>query len=230
MRATTGYPAFGSFDLRWLSSFDFGTIARHPRTQEIEDPLFMVCTHGNHDKCCAKFGIPAYDKLKKLTGSQAWQCSHIGGDRFAGNLICLPHGLYYGHVSTEDVKDIVDAYAVRYGYPSSGRSCYPVAAQVAEYFVRKESGRLGLNDFAYEGGTRTDAWVVRFKGFDGIHELAFRGQQDSGELLTCKPRSPTRQHALTLELSSYRGSLVSMSNFCCTRSAMQACGDRHFSR
>ncbi len=187
-----------------LSSFDFGTIAGHPRSQEIEEPLFMVCTHGNHDKCCAKFGIPAYEKLKKLTGSQAWQCSHIGGDRFAGNLICLPHGLYYGHVSTENVKDIVDAYVRgEIWLPKfRGRSCYPVAAQVAEYFVRKESGRLGLNDFTYEGGTRTDAWVVRFKGFDGIHEVAFRGQQDSGELLTCKAEkpSPTTHY----ELLSYR--------------------------
>ena len=27
-----------------------------------------------------------------------WQSSHIGGDRFAGNVVFLPEGLYYGRV------------------------------------------------------------------------------------------------------------------------------------
>ena len=29
-------------------------------------------------------------------GDDVWECSHIGGDRFAGNLVILPEGLYFG--------------------------------------------------------------------------------------------------------------------------------------
>ena len=29
---------------------------------------------------------------------ETWEVSHIGGDRFAGNLLVLPHGLYYGRL------------------------------------------------------------------------------------------------------------------------------------
>ena len=27
-----------------------------------------------------------------------WQCTHVGGDRFAGNLVCFPEGLFFGRV------------------------------------------------------------------------------------------------------------------------------------
>ena len=75
-----------------------------------QQPLFLVCTHGKHDQCCAKFGIPIYNELAKHMGEQAWQCSHLGGDKFAANMLCLPHGIYYGYVSVADVQLIVEAY------------------------------------------------------------------------------------------------------------------------
>jgi hypothetical protein len=40
---------------------------------------------------------------------QAWQCSHVGGDRFAANLVVLPHGLYFGHVTSESALEVADA-------------------------------------------------------------------------------------------------------------------------
>ncbi len=29
----------------------------------VEHPLFLVCTHGKHDRCCAKYGRPLYDAV-----------------------------------------------------------------------------------------------------------------------------------------------------------------------
>lgn len=175
-----------------IAGFDFSRIAGHPRAQTVEGPLFLVCTHGNHDKCCAKFGIPVYDKLKKVAGERAWQCSHIGGDRFAGNLICLPHGIYYGHVTPADVLSIVEAYRRGEVYLKNyrGRSCYSLGAQVGEYFLRRESGRLGLDEFTFQGGSRAETWTMRFTGIDGAHEVTFRPRKEPEALLTCRAETP----------------------------------------
>jgi hypothetical protein len=62
----------------------------------------LVCTHGSHDKCCAKYGIPFYREALEtirnlqLTDVRIWQSSHFGGHRFAPTAIDFPEGRYYG--------------------------------------------------------------------------------------------------------------------------------------
>src|SRR4051812_35024739 len=80
------------------------------RDAELMQPMYLVCTHGKHDQCCAKFGLATFCALRDLVDKAAWECSHLGGDRFAGNILCLPHGLYYGHVRPEDVSQVVADY------------------------------------------------------------------------------------------------------------------------
>ena len=97
-------------------------------------PLFLVCTHGKHDRCCARLGRSLYDALREQAEEDwVWQCSHIGGDRFAGNLVCLPEGLYYGRVGPGDAWTVLDEYlAGRIELEHyRGRSCYPFAVQAA---------------------------------------------------------------------------------------------------
>lgn len=113
---------------------------------ELDHPLFLVCTHGRHDKCCAKFGYPTYRLMRTYYREGTWQVSHVGGDRFASNVVCFPHGIYYGHVSHDDAISIIDGY--RAGTVSvknyRGRSCYRKDGQVAEYFFRTETGIMDL--------------------------------------------------------------------------------------
>ena len=76
--------------------------ARRRRTggTPVEGPLYVVCTHGKRDRCCALHGLPLYDALRRETDpGRVWQSTHVGGDRFAGNVVVLPHGLYYGRVA-----------------------------------------------------------------------------------------------------------------------------------
>jgi hypothetical protein len=66
----------------------------------------MVCTHGNVDVACARFGFPIYEKLRKDYAAQVdnlrvWRCSHFGGHVFAPTLIDLPEGRYWGHLEPE---------------------------------------------------------------------------------------------------------------------------------
>jgi hypothetical protein len=108
------------------------------------DPLYAVCANGKHDVCCALAGIPLARAIAGL--GDVWHCSHVGGDRFAGNLVCFPEGLYYGRVSPETGAEIVAAH--RRGelvLPHlRGRSCQPFAVQAGEHFVRVERGLTAL--------------------------------------------------------------------------------------
>ena len=156
----------------------------------LTSPLFMVCTHGNHDKCCAKFGLPAFRALKARAGQQVWECSHVGGDRFAANVICLPHGIYYGHVEPEDAAAIVDSYErgeIRL-QNYRGRCCYVRAVQAADYFLRLETGRLGIDDFQLESAAeKSGHCLVRFRAAgDNVYAVELRANADALRThLTC---------------------------------------------
>jgi hypothetical protein len=83
----------------------------------------LVCTHGNVDVACARFGYPIYEILRNDYASETlrvWRCSHFGGHRFAPTLIDLPAGQFWGHLEpqllnsliyhTGSVRDLYAAY------------------------------------------------------------------------------------------------------------------------
>jgi len=119
--------------------------------ERVDKLMFAVCTHSRHDKCCAKFGIAVWCSMRDHIPDRAWQCSHVGGDRFAGNVVVFPYGLYYGRVQPQDVPELVrrsDSGEIWLdGY--RGRSTHPRAVQITDYFLRSKSGILGINAFRH---------------------------------------------------------------------------------
>jgi len=109
------------------------------------DDLFLVCTNGRHDQCCATFGRPLAQALRG--DSAVWESSHIGGDRFAGTMVALPRGVYYGRVPPERAAEVVSATRAGRVVPDlyRGRSTLSLVEQAAEDFVRRETGELGLD-------------------------------------------------------------------------------------
>ena len=122
-------------------------------------PLYLVCTHGTHDRCCAKFGFPLYCGLAQAQPGRVWQCSHVGGDRFAANLIALPHGLYYGHVEAEDAETILErtAQGRLYRRRLRGRTCYGSAVQAAEQYLRQSQNETRIPAYRLSAHRRTGA-------------------------------------------------------------------------
>ena len=120
----------------------------------IEAPQYFVCTNGQRDLCCARFGLPAYAKLRELVGERAWQTTHLGGHRFAPNVLVLPHGALYGRVVADDMAPFVSE--VESGrMPTSklrGRSCYPKPLQAAEGFIDR-SGLEPVDVLGQDGAT-----------------------------------------------------------------------------
>lgn len=108
-----------------------------------DDNVVLVCTNGKHDSCCATFGRPVVRALRSSPlAEMVWECSHIGGDRFAGNIVLLPAGVYFGRCTPDSSEAVVDRY--RAGQLDldhyRGRSTLSYMHQAAEYFTRRELG------------------------------------------------------------------------------------------
>ncbi len=73
-------------------------------------PLFLVCAHGRRDVCCARLGGPLARVLAAHHPGRVWETTHVGGHRYAANLVILPHGLYYGPVDDDSAAAAIAAY------------------------------------------------------------------------------------------------------------------------
>lgn len=194
-----------------LQGIDVAEIAsrQHSDPSNAARELFLVCTDGKHDYCCAKYGLPIYQKLKSYADDAVWQASHVGGDRFAANVVCFPQGLFYGHVGREDVELVIGAYRRGDAYLPNyrGRSCYPFVVQAAEYFVRTEAGITGYDALALIRSTRLDqqTWDAEFRSLadSSVHQVKVRRELSSySRYLSCKAEDA--EHVPQYELLSYR--------------------------
>jgi hypothetical protein len=156
---------------------------------QIDEPLFLACTHGKHDPCCARYGRPLFEALsEQLDAESAWQCTHVGGDRFAANAVCLPHGVYYGRVDRDDVPSLVDEYlAGRISLAHyRGRSCWPFVVQAAERRIRAEEGLTALDDLSLDRVEQAgERWTVSFTTRVGPREAEVTVELGELTQLTC---------------------------------------------
>ncbi|WP_121254493.1 sucrase ferredoxin [Nocardioides ferulae] len=155
--------------------------------------LFCVCTHGRHDACCAERGRPVAAALALARPDDSWEVSHIGGDRFAGNMLVLPHGHYYGRLTPEAAVEVAAAHDD--GHLAldhlRGRSGLPMPVQQAEIALRRELAETRLDalrlthrsatgdtttaTFAHAAtGTAYDVVVRTVAGGGGEHQLTCR--------------------------------------------------------
>ena len=112
-----------------------------------QEALYLVCTNGKKDKCCSKFGLPIFNTLSFLN-QNVWQCTHVGGDRFAPNILHLPYSHLYGHLNLNELDEFYATTSTNNIFISKyrGISCYNKSEQAAEFFLRNE-----LKDFSFQG-------------------------------------------------------------------------------
>ncbi|WP_169796942.1 sucrase ferredoxin [Janibacter corallicola] len=113
-----------------------------------EEPLFLVCTHGRKDVCCAISGRVVAAVLDDVLPGAVWETSHLGGDRFAGNVALLPEGSMYGRVDGDTAPRVVlDHLDGRVDLDRwRGRSSWHPAAQVVVHRLLGEDPRVRLAD------------------------------------------------------------------------------------
>lgn len=163
-------------------------------------PLVLVCTHGQHDSCCGRRGYPLYDALRSRGDLDIWQCSHIGGDRFAANAVVLPWGLYYGPVEARDADVFAETILAGDIFIPGfrGRSTIPRIVQAAEIHVRRATGMTARDALTVVSRDRHgDTEVVCLRDADeAIHRMTIeRYVATEAAKLTClaKTASPVPQ-------------------------------------
>jgi hypothetical protein len=169
----------------------------------VDEPVYLVCTNGKHDRCCATYGRPLAVALGAAFPEQVWESSHVGGDRFAGNLVCLPDGRYFGRVAPGDALRVVALH--RRGRLDlahyRGRCTDPPTVQAAEWMARRHTGLLGLDDVALEDRERLEAGVdaVRFRVPGGHLLVVVRAARTADPRpLTCHSARPEPPLSFTL--------------------------------
>lgn len=113
----------------------------------VEGPVYLVCAHGRRNKCCARYGGPLARTLAGQYPGRVWETTHLGGHKFAANMVILPHGLYYGPVDVPAAAGAIGAY--RRGevtlHRFRGRAGQDTEVQVAEHAELARTGTMALD-------------------------------------------------------------------------------------
>lgn len=198
-------------DLRTLVELDVAALAVGvpPRFGTlVAEGVVLVCTHGRRDVCCARLGRPLAVLLDAQLPGQVWETTHVGGDRFAPNVVALPAGSYHGAVTVTDVPALAEAVTSgRVLLPRlRGRAGLPTAAQAADLFLRGRTGQSVLDAIAVLAVTSEPSGGVCVELFDGAARWCVHVTSRSGsrERLTSCAGSGTYAAPAVFELVSAR--------------------------
>lgn len=155
--------------------------------------VIAVCTHGGHDPCCAVWGRPVVEALSAAYPDATWEVSHIGGDRFAGNVLILPEGHYLGRVPPDRAAEVVQRLLAgeRPAPHYRGRSCWPMPAQAAVELTAELLGEPRLDGLVPVSVRRDgeDRWRVRLARpatTDQVEVVVVRRLRPERVRLTCR--------------------------------------------
>lgn len=146
-------------------------------TEPSDEPVYLVCAHGRHDACCAMRGRPVAAVLSAGYAERTWETTHTGGDRFAPNVVLLPHGLVLGRVPATDALAVAERYDAGEVDPVllRGRAGIAPPVQGAQHHAR-----LALDEHRVDALAPVDArqdaedpatWTVRLAAPDGGGEI-----------------------------------------------------------
>jgi len=165
-------------------------------------PLYLTCAHGRHDTCCAVRGRPVAAALAEREPGNAWECSHLGGCRFAPTVVVLPHGLVLGRVEPGDVVRLLDATRRGLVVPDllRGRTSLPPVVQSAQHHARIATGVQGVDALRLVSLDRqdNDRWLVRLADPD-CTVLVAGHRTELGRPLTCAASADGHQQVFTLQ-------------------------------
>ena len=194
----TNPPALYKFQLNGYSELldiDLSALAAQDAqfdAARVSEPMFLVCTNGLRDQCCALKGAPVAKALNAQFGEMVWESTHHGGHRFAANFLHLPHGLSYGRLRAENAASIVQAaldgrIALEH---FRGRSSYDESVQAGEILLRRELNLDAADalSLAESEALPDGRWRLRFTERPGgrTHDVVVQRTESATQLhLSC---------------------------------------------
>ncbi|MFD7679579.1 sucrase ferredoxin [Streptomyces sp. NPDC060187] len=171
-------------------------------------PVILVCAHGLRDACCAVRGRPVGQALSALWPDLVWECSHVGGDRFAPNVVVVPDGVYYGGLDALASITVVEEHLadrIRADYLRGYTDLTP-PQQAAVIAVLKRFGPAGRNDHAVRSTVRHDrGWLIQIVSrppHPRALEVEVSPHSTPARQLTC--RGPANNSAIEYRVTSIR--------------------------
>jgi len=179
--------------------------------EPVDGVAALVCTNGRRDRCCALLGRELAAALHREHPGRVWECTHLGGHRFAPTALLLPTGLVYGHL---DAATALAAWATAeqgHVQPTGlrGWSTLPPQGQVADSAVRAAAGVDDLAALTTQtpAATGEGRWSVRVSHVDGREwtVLVEAGKSDPPRPESCgrTPVSPRRWSLVTLQATTH---------------------------
>jgi Sucrase/ferredoxin-like len=160
------------------------------------EPIYLVCAHSKHDTCCALRGRPVAAAMEALRPGRVWESSHVGGDRFAANVLVLPVGLQYGRVLPFAAAEFIAAAEAGevVGALLRGRVGLPATAQAALAFAHEHLALRRRRDLQVEstGPIIDGAAVVRLHGPHGALDVTVQVEKVAATGLTCHNPRPNQ--------------------------------------
>lgn len=174
-------------------------------------PVILVCTHGPHDPCCAVWGRPVGRALSQHWPELVWECSHVGGDRFAANAVVAPDGVYYGGLDAQSAVTTIEDHVagrIRADYLRGYTDLFP-PQQTAVAAALKLFGPAGRHDYQIAETLRDgDQWRIHLTGrapHPAHIDVELQSRRTPPGQLTC--RGPATGSVVVYELISIRTDL-----------------------
>jgi hypothetical protein len=185
-----GLPELAGLDLAALAE------GRSPGLDPYDEPLWLICTNGRRDLCCAEIGRPVTTAVAARWPDQTWETTHLGGHRFAGTLLALPSGITLGRLDPATAVAACEEIAAG-GHPlevSRGRAGRPGGVQAGELALLERYGApLTVTEVVVDGDkteVRCDLGAVTV-----VASLGPPRRQSCADLAT----KPTRSYRVLVE-------------------------------
>lgn len=189
-----------------LDAYRTGLSRVHPKATPDAGPLLLVCTHAKRDQCCAIRGVPLARELAAQHPGRVFECSHLGGHRFAATALALPSGAVYGRL---DATLAARAYRAENNAEVvapqlRGMSHLPPAAQAVDAALRVRLALPRIDDVHLEASTRAvqDGGVheVRMRAAGSVWQarVAFTRSDPEPQSCGATPKSAKRYEVIEL--------------------------------
>ncbi|TXS33006.1 sucrase ferredoxin [Streptomyces sp. ms191] len=155
-------------------------------------PLLLVCAHGVHDTCCAIRGRPVAGALTDRWPDLVWECTHVGGDRYAANVLVAPDGVYYGNLDAPTAMVMLEEHLADRIHVDHLRGYTDLVPpqQAALSAVLHHAGPSGRHDYVVEETVRQDdRWRMRIAGRPvglSVFEVEVHARRAAPHQLTCR--------------------------------------------
>jgi hypothetical protein len=172
----------------------------------------LVCTNGKRDQCCAIRGRPVAAAIAAGTDWDTWECSHLGGHRFAATIMLLPAGDMFGGLDPGSALEVVRRYDEGHLMLAHhrGRAGQPRPAQAALHAAAVRLGELRRDAVrsswarrvpAADGADRWEVGVLHSSDDDRIsYQVIVDGSKQAPGRLSCADdvlKAETRYEAVS---------------------------------